>query len=132
MELLYNDDSTHVEIGAVEPIYKDKYLKNFKIDLDELNISKPRLEFWGDCNLGIDFVSISFPKNEDDKNNVKKYHLHCHRLFFKDIANVDCDDNGYTYIGVITTKGNVRYIIDEATSHYIMTNLYYWEKCNFK
>lgn len=136
MELIYKDDCKHIEHGTPKAIYQDEYLKNYKVDLSMLDIPKPRLEFWAEykteVGLGVEFLSVVAPKDEKDKNNIKKYSTNYNSVLFRNIANVDCDYNGHTYIGVITTKSGIRYVIDEATSNYIMTNLYYWEKSNFK
>ena len=136
MKLTYVDNYMHVETGTPKAIYQDEYLKNYKVDLSMLDIPKPRLEFWAEykteVGLGVEFLSVVAPKDEKDKDNIKKYSTNYNSVLFRNIANVDCDYNGHTYIGVITTKSGIRYVIDEATSNYIMTNLYYWEKSNFK
>lgn len=136
MKLTYADNYMHVETGTPKAIYQDEYLKNYKVDLNMLNIQKPRLEFWAEHNsevgLGVEFLSVVFPKYEKDKDNIKKYSTNYNSVLFRNIADVDCDYNGYTDIGIITTKSGIRYVVDQATSYYIMTNLYYWEKSNFK
>lgn len=83
-----------------------------------------------EVGLGVKFLSVVVPKNEKDKDNIKKYNTNYNSVLFRNIADIDCDYNGYTDIGIITTKSGIRYVIDQATSHYIMTNLYFWEKSN--
>lgn len=130
MELIYKDDCKHIEHGTPKAIYKDKYLQNYKVDLGMLDITKPRLVFWNTYDLGVEFLSIAFPKDEKDQTNPKKYTLNCSSVLFEDILDVNCDCNGYTDIGIITTKSGIRYVVDETTGYYIMSNLCFWERSN--
>lgn len=111
--------------------YTEHYLKNYKIDINQLEIDKPTLKFLGDGKLGIDFISVSCPFEEKDKYDQKNYKLLCENVALKDIERTTGNDFGNGYVGEVITKTGVRYVVDQLTEYEISTDLYFYEKGNF-
>ena len=111
--------------------YTEHYLKNYKIDINQLEIDKPTLKFLGDGKLGIDFISVSCPFEEKDKYDPKNYKLLCENVALKDIERPTGNDFGNGYVGEVITKTGVRYVVDQLTEYEISTDLYFYEKGNF-
>ena len=111
--------------------YTEPYLKNYKVDINQLEIDKPTLRFLGDGKLGIDFISVSCPFEEKDKYSPKNYRLLCETVALKDIDRTMGDDYGNGYVGEVITKTGVRYVVDALTEHEINISLYFYEKGNF-
>lgn len=115
----------------MKEIYNDPYLNNYKVDLNQLNISYPQLDFCRKNQLCVKFQSVNCPFEEVDKYDINKYSITCETVPLCEIDKMLLVENSFTYVGEILTKKGTKYVINKSTYYSISRKLYRWEKGNF-